>query len=126
MKTHQVLNDIKQSLSSPKLASQLASDYQRGLAELGWDYHQLALYFSLLPNTLVTPEGDDWLISMEGKEQTLESALEVILLDAKRPIATDKLVQQLKAFNTSGPQLIAIAKVHPKMNSIGGRAISIK
>ncbi|MEZ9072349.1 hypothetical protein AB4086_13170 [Vibrio splendidus] len=126
MKTHQVLNDIKQSLSSLKLASQLTSDYQRGLAELGWDYHQLALYFSLLPNTLVTPEGDDWLISMEGQEQTLESALEAILLDAKRPIATDKLVQQLKAFNTSGPQLIAIAKKHPNMNSIGGRAISIK
>lgn len=126
MMARQVLADIKQSLSSPKLASQLASDYQRGLEELGWDYHQLALYFSLLPNTQVTPEGDDWLISMAGQEPTLESALETILLDAKRPIATDKLVQQLKAFNTSGPQLIAIAKAHPNMNSIGGRAISIK
>lgn len=126
MTTHQVLSDIKQSLSSPKLASQLASDYPKGLVELGWDHHQLALYFSLLPNTQVTQEGGDWLISMAGQEQTLESALEAILFDAKRPIATDKLVQQLKAFNTSGPQLIAIAKAHPNMNSIGGRAISIK
>jgi hypothetical protein len=37
---------------------------------------------------------------------------------------TAKLVQQLKAFNTSGPQLLAIAKKHPNMNTIGGRAIA--
>ncbi|WP_372880856.1 hypothetical protein [Psychromonas sp.] len=126
MITHQVLNDIKQSLSSPKLASQLVSDYQKELTELGWNQQQLALYFALLPNTEVTAQGDDWQITMTGQEQTLESALEAILKDAKRPVATDKLVQQLKAFNTSGPQLIAIAKVHPNMNSIGGRAISLK
>lgn len=126
MTAHQVLNDIKQSLSSPKLASQLVSDYQKGLAELGWNHQQLALYFALLPNTEVTNQGKDWQITIAGQERTLESALEVILKDAQRPVATDKLVQQLKEFNTSGPQLIAIAKVHPNMNSIGGRAICLK
>jgi hypothetical protein len=126
MTTHPVLNDIKQSLSTPKLASQLWSDYQKGLAELGWNHQQLALYFALLPNTEVTPQGQDWQITMTGQERTLESALEAILKDAKRPVATDKLVQQLKEFNTSGLQLTAIAKAHPNMNSIGGRAISLK
>ncbi len=126
MATHQVLADIKQTLSSPKLASQLAIDYQKELSELGWSPQQLALYFALLPNVNVTLEGADWLISTEDQEQTLESALEAILKEAKRPITTDKLVQQLKGFNTSGPQLIAIAKANPNMNSIGGRAISIK
>jgi len=58
MITHQVLKDIKQSLTSPKLASQLANDYQKGLAELGWSHQQLALYFALLPNTEVTAQGD--------------------------------------------------------------------
>ena len=126
MQSHQVLIDIKQNLACPKLASQLTSDYQQGLAELGWDHQQLALYFALLPNTQVTATSEDWLISLLEQEQTLETALEAILTDAKRPVATDKLVQQLKAFNTSGPQIIAVAKAHPNMKSIGGSAISLK
>lgn len=65
MITHQVLNDIKQSVTSPKLASRLVNDYQKGLAELGWNLQQLALYFFLLPNTDVTAQGDDWLVTIK-------------------------------------------------------------
>ncbi|KAA1160027.1 hypothetical protein [Pseudoalteromonas distincta] len=94
------------------------------IKQLEWLPEQLALFLAVLPEFTVTKlENGETQISMGEVEVTLELALEALLKEANKPLPTDKLIQQLKEFKTSGPQLLAIAKKHPNMNVFGGRAI---
>jgi hypothetical protein len=120
----QLLNDIKHQLTAPMLVSELMQEHSKLVKQLAWLPEQLAFFLTVLPKFTVTQlENGQIQVSMGEVEVTLESALEALLKEAKKPLPTEKLIQQLKQFNTSGPQLLAIAKKHPNMNIIGGRAI---
>jgi len=124
MIAQQLIADIKHSLDSPKALSVLASEQHKTLNNLGWNQSQLALFLAVQPEfELIENTGQEHQVKLVAGETTLDSALANLLQDAKKPLPTDKLIQQLKEFNTSGPQLLAIAKQHPNMNIIGGRAI---
>lgn len=124
MIANELLADVRGCLSSPKPLMDLVGELEKTLCELGWSSQQLALFLTVLPGFELTPqENGDVLVSLANIEVTLDGALANFLVEAKKPLSTDKLVQQLKGFNTSGPQLLAIAKKHPNMNVIGGRAI---
>jgi len=120
----QLLNDIKHQLTAPMMLSELMQEHKKLIKQLEWLPEQPALFLAVLPEFTVTKlERGETRISMGKVEITLELALEALLKEANKPLPTDKLIQQLKEFNTSGPQLLAIAKKHPNMNVIGGRAI---
>lgn len=120
----QLLNDIKHQLTAPMLVSELMQEHNKLVKQLEWLPEQLALFLAVLPEFTVTQlENGQMQVSMGKVEITLELALETLLREANKPLPTDKLIQQLKEFKTSGPQLLAIAKKHPNMNVIGGRAI---
>jgi hypothetical protein len=123
----QLLNDIKHQLTAPMLVSELMQEHNKLVKQLEWLPEQLALFLAVLPEFTVTQlENDQMNVSMGEVEITLDLALETLLKEANKPLPTDKLIQQLKEFKTSGPQLLAIAKKHPNMNAIGGRAILYK
>ena len=120
----QLLNDIKHQLTVPMMLSELMREHNKLIKQLEWLPEQLALFLAVLPEFTVTHlESGETQISMGKVEITLDLALESLLKEANKPLPTDKLIQQLKEFKTSGPQLLAIAKKHPNMNVIGGRAI---
>ena len=120
----QLLNDIKHQLTAPMSVSELMQEHNKLVKQLAWLPEQLALFLTVLPEFTVTQlENGQMQVSMGDIEITLELALETLLKEANKPLPTDKLIQQLKEFKTSGPQLLAIAKKHPNMNVIGGRAI---
>jgi hypothetical protein len=120
----QLLSDIKHQLTAPMLVSELMQEHNKLVKQLAWLPDQLALFLAVLPEFTVTQlENGQMQVSMGEVEITLELALETLLKEANKPLPTDKLIQQLKDFKTSGPQLLAIAKKHPNMNVIGGRAI---
>ena len=120
----QLLNDIKHQLTVPMMLSELMREHNKLIKQLEWLPEQLALFLAVLPEFTVTHlESGETQISMGNVEITLDIALESLLKEANKPLPTDKLIQQLKEFKTSGPQLLAIAKKHPNMNVIGGRAI---
>ncbi|KPZ55753.1 hypothetical protein AN391_02510 [Pseudoalteromonas sp. P1-13-1a] len=120
----QLLNDIKYQLTVPMMLSELMREHNKLIKQLEWLPEQLALFLAVLPEFTVTHlESGETQISMGKVEITLDLALESLLKEANKPLPTDKLIQQLKEFKTSGPQLLAIAKRHPNMNVIGGRAI---
>lgn len=120
----QLLNDIKHQLTVPMMLSELMQEHNKLIKQLEWLPEQLALFLAVLPEFTVTHlESGETQISMGKVEITLDLALESLLKEANKPLPTDKLIQQLKEFKTSGPQLLAIAKRHPNMNVIGGRAI---
>lgn len=120
----QLLNDIKHQRTTPMLVSELMQEHSKLVKQLAWLPEQLALFLAVLPEFTVTQLEDGQMqVSMGEVELTLDTALEVLLKEANKPLPTEKLIQQLKQFNTSGPQLLAIAKKHPNMNVIGGRAI---
>ncbi len=120
----QLLNDIKHQLKAPMVLSELMQEHNKLIKQLEWLPEQLALFLAVLPEFTVTKlESGETQISMGEVEVTLDMALEVLLKEANKPLPTDKLIQQLKEFKTSGPQLLSIAKKHPNMNVIGGRAI---
>ncbi|MCK8104736.1 hypothetical protein [Pseudoalteromonas sp. 2CM36K] len=120
----QLLNDIKHQLTVPMMLSELMREHNKLIKQLEWLPEQLALFLAVLPEFTVTHlESGETQISMGKVEITLDLALESLLKEANKPLPTDKLIQQLKEFKTSGPQLLAIAKRHPNMNVIGGRAI---
>lgn len=120
----QLLNDIKHQLTSPMLVSELMQEHNKLVKQLEWLPEQLTLFLAVLPEFTVTQlENGQMQVSMGEVEITLELALESLLKEANKPLPTDKLIQQLKEFKTSGPQLLAIAKKHSNMNVIGGRAI---
>ncbi len=120
----QLLNDIKHQLTAPMLVSELMQEHSKLVKQLAWLPEQLALFLAVLPEFTVTQlENGQIQVSMGEVEFTIELALEALLKEANKPLPTDKLIQQLKDFKTSGPQLLAIAKKHPNMNVIGGRAI---
>lgn len=120
----QLLNDIKHQLTAPMMLSDLMQEQNKLIQQLEWLPEQLALFLAVLPEFTVTHlESGETQISMGNVEITLDIALESLLKEANKPLPTDKLIQQLKEFKTSGPQLLAIAKKHPNMNVIGGRAI---
>jgi hypothetical protein len=120
----QLLNDIKHQLTAPMLVSELMQEHNKLVKQLAWLPDQLALFLAVLPEFTVTQlESGQMQVSMGEVEITLELVLETLLKEANKPLPTDKLIQQLKEFKTSGPQLLAIAKKHPSMNVIGGRAI---
>ncbi|MFT6905897.1 MAG: hypothetical protein ACJAS1_002560 [Oleiphilaceae bacterium] len=120
----QLLNDIKHQLTAPMLVSELMQEHSKLVKQLAWLPEQLALFLTVLPEFTVTRlENGQMQVSMGEVAITLESALEALLKEGNKPLPTDKLIQQLKDFKTSGPQLLAIAKKHPNMNVIGGRAI---
>jgi len=104
--------------------SDLASEYSKILNNLSWSQDQLALFLAVLPEfELLKNAGEESLVKLVAGEASLDTALANLLKETQKPLPTDKLIQQLKEFNTSGPQLLAIAKQHPNMNVIGGRAI---
>jgi hypothetical protein len=120
----QLLNDIKHQLTAPMLVSELMQEHNKLVKQLAWLPDQLALFLAVLPEFTVTQlENGQTQVSMGEVAITLDIALEALLKEANKPLPTDKLIQQLKDFKTSGPQLLAIAKKHPNMNVIGGRAI---
>ena len=120
----QLLNDIKHQLTAPMMLSELMQEHNKLIKQLEWLPEQLALFLAVLPEFTVTQlESGGTQINMGKVEITLDLALESLLKEANKPLPTDKLIQQLKEFKTSGPQLLAIAKKHPNMNVIGGRAI---
>ena len=120
----QLLNDIKHQLTAPMMLSELMQEHNKLIKQLEWFPEQLALFLAVLPEFTVTKfESGETQITMGEVEITLDMALEALLKEANKPLPTDKLIQQLKEFKTSGPQLLAIAKKHPNMNVIGGRAI---
>lgn len=120
----QLLNDIKHQLTAPMMLSELMQEHNKLIKQLEWLPEQLALFLAVLPEFSVTKlESGETQITMGELEVTLDMALEALLKEANKPLPTDKLIQQLKEFKTSGPQLLAIAKKHPNMNVIGGRAI---
>lgn len=120
----QLLNDIKHQLTAPMMLNELMQEHNKLIKQLEWLPEQLALFLAVLPEFTVTKlESREIQISMGEVKITLELALEALLKEANKPLPTDKLIQQLKEFKTSGPQLLAIAKKHPNMNVIGGRAI---
>jgi hypothetical protein len=120
----QLLNDIKHQLTAPMLVSELMQEHNKLVKQLVWLPDQLALFLTVLPEFTVTQlENGQMQVSMGEVAITLELALESLLKEANKPLPTDKLIQQLKEFKTSGQQLLAIAKKHPNMNVIGGRAI---
>jgi hypothetical protein len=120
----QLLNDIKHQLAVPMMLSELMQEHNKLIKQLEWLPEQLALFLAVLPEFTVTQlESGETQISMGKVEITLDMALETLLKEANKPLPTDKLIQQLKEFKTSGQQLLAIAKKHPNMNVIGGRAI---
>jgi hypothetical protein len=120
----QLLNDIKHQLSAPMLVSELMQEHNKLVKQLAWLPEQLVLFLTVLPEFTVTQlENGQMQVSMGEVAITLDIALEALLKEANKPLPTDKLIQQLKDFKTSGPQLLAIAKKHPNMNVIGGRAI---
>ena len=124
MLASQLLNDIKHQLTAPMLVSELMQEHSKLIKQLAWLPEQLALFLAVLPEFTVTQlDNGQTQVSMGEVVITLESALEALLKEANKPLPTDKLIQQLKDFKTSGPQLLAIAKRHPNMNVIGGRAI---
>jgi len=120
----QLLNDIKHQLAAPMMLSELMQEHNKLIKQLEWLPEQLALFLAVLPEFTVTQlESGETQISMGEVKITLDMALEALLKEANKPLPTDKLINQLKEFKTSGPQLLAIAKKHPNMNVIGGRAI---
>jgi hypothetical protein len=120
----QLLNDIKHQLTAPMLVSELMQEHSKLVKQLAWLPEQLALFLAVLPEFTVTQlESGQMQVSMGEVAITLDIALEALLKDANKPLPTNKLIQQLKDFKTSGPQLLAIAKKHPNMDVIGGRAI---
>lgn len=120
----QLLNDIKHQLTAPMMLSELMQEHNKLIKQLEWLPEQLTLFLAVLPEFTVTQlESGETQISMGKVEITLDIALESLLKEANKPLPTDKLIQQLKEFKTSGPQLLAIAKKHPNMNVFGGRAI---
>lgn len=124
MLASQLLNDIKHQLTATMMLSELMQEHNKLIKQLEWLPEQLALFLAVLPEFTVTKlESGETQISMGEVEVTLELALEALLKEANKPLPTDKLIQQLKEFKTSGPQLLAIAKKHPNMNVFGGRAI---
>lgn len=124
MLASQLLNDIKYQLTAPMLVSELMLDHSKLVKQLAWLPEQLALFLAVLPEfTVIQLDNGQIQVSMGEVEITLELALEALLKEANKPLPTEKLIQQLKQFNTSGPQLLAIAKKHLNMNVIGGRAI---
>jgi hypothetical protein len=124
MTAKQLIADIKYSLSSPRSLSNLANEHRKTLSDLDWNQDQLALFLAVLPEfELSTSEGVESQVKLIAGEANLDTVLANLLKEAKKPLPTDKLIQQLKEFNTSGPQLLAIAKQHPNMNIIGGHAI---
>tara|TARA_R110000772_G_scaffold111529_4_gene215390 strand:- start:10279 stop:10665 length:387 start_codon:yes stop_codon:yes gene_type:complete len=124
MLANQLLNDIKHQLTGPMLVSDLMQEHNKLVKQLAWLPEQLALFLAVLPEFTVTQlENGQTQVSMGEVAITLDIALEALLKEANKPLPTDKLIQQLKDFKTSGPQLLAIAKKHPNMNVIGGRAI---
>ncbi|WP_139016061.1 hypothetical protein [Pseudoalteromonas sp. TAE56] len=124
MPASQLLNDIKHQLTAPMMLSELMQEHNKLIKQLEWLPEQLALFLAVLPEFTVTKlESGETQIAMGDVEITLDMALEALLKEANKPLPTDKLIQQLKEFKTSGPQLLAIAKNHPNMNVIGGRAI---
>jgi hypothetical protein len=121
---NQLLNDIKLQLIAPMLVSELMQEHNKLVKQLVWLPEQLALFLAVLPEFTVTQlENGQTQVSMGEVAITLDIALEALLKEANKPLPTDKLIQQLKDFKTSGPQLLAIAKKHPNMDVIGGRAI---
>jgi hypothetical protein len=127
MSATQLLNDIKHQLTSPMLVSELMQEHNKLVKQLAWLSDQLALFLAVLPEFTVTQlENGQMQVSMGEVAITLDIALEALLKEANKPLPTDKLIQQLKEFKTSGQQLLAIAKEHPNMNVIGGRAILYK
>jgi hypothetical protein len=127
MSATQLLNDIKHQLTSPMLVSELMQEHNKLVKQLAWLTDQLALFLAVLPEFTVTQlENGQMQVSMGEVAITLDIALEALLKEANKPLPTDKLIQQLKEFKTSGQQLLAIAKKHPNMNVIGGRAILYK
>jgi len=121
---NQLLNDIKHQLTAPMLVSELMQEHNKLVKQLAWLPDQLALFLAVLPEFTVTQLGNGQTqVSMGEVAVTLDIALEALLKETNKPLPTDKLIQQLKDFKTSGPQLLAIAKKHPNMNVIGGRAI---
>ena len=124
MLANQLLIDIKHQLTVPMLVSELMLEHSKLVKQLAWLPEQLALFLSVLPEFTVTQlENGQMQVSMGEVELTLDTVLEALLKEANKPLPTEKLIQQLKQFNTSGPQLLAIAKKHPNMKVIGGRAI---
>lgn len=124
MSATQLLNDIKHQLTAPMLVSELMQEHNKLVKQLEWLPEQLALFLTVLPEFTVTQlENGQMQVSMGEVAITLDMALESLLKEANKPLPTDKLIQQLKEFKTSGQQLLAIAKKHPNMNVIGGRAI---
>lgn len=124
MLASQLLNDIKHQLTAPIMLSELMQEHNKLIKQLEWLPEQLALFLAVLPEFTVTQlESGEIQVSIGEVKVTLELALEALLKEANKPLPTDKLIQQLKEFKTSGPQLLAIAKKHPNMNVIGGRAI---
>lgn len=120
----QLLNDIKHQLTAPMMLSELMQEHNKLIKQLEWLPEQLALFLAVLPEfTVAQLESGETQITMGEVEVTLDMALEALLKEANKPLPTDKLIQQLKEFKTSGQQLLAIAKKHPNMNVIGGRAI---
>ena len=120
----QLLNDIKHQLTAPMMLSELMQEHNKLIKQLEWLPEQLDLFLAVLPEFTVTKfESGETQISMGEVEVTLELALEALLKEANKPLPTAKLIQHLKEFKTSGPQLLAIAKKHPNMNVIDGRAI---
>lgn len=107
----QLLNDIKHQLTVPMMLSELMREHNKLIKQLEWLPEQLALFLAVLPEFTVTHlESGETQISMGKVEITLDLALESLLKEANKPLPTDKLIQQLKEFKTSGPQLLAIAK----------------
>ncbi len=119
-----LLSDIKHQLTAPMLLSELMQEHSKLIKQLEWLPEQLALFLTVLSEFTVTQlESGESQVSMGEVEITLELALETLLKEANKPLSTAKLIQQLNEFNTSGPQLLAIARNHPNMTVIGGRAI---